>query len=526
MDPKSSPNPSQGPASRHPAPHHPGDRTRRAAVARGAWKSQPSPVQDPQSPESGSGPAAPPPDPGDPGPAGGRDARLPARTRRILHLDVDAFLASVEEALHPELRGRPVVVGGPPTSRNLVMSSSYPARRRGVFPGLPLAEAARRCPDAVFRDGDSQAANRLREELTKLCLDFTPRVEVASIDDLFLDLTGTRRLLGSAFEAAEAVRTAAWEELHLPLTLGVGTSRMLARLAGKLAKPGGVAEILPQGELAFLGELPVEALPGVGHRLSRHLERFAVRTVGELRLFSREVLFSAFGRDGLVIHDRARGLDSEPVESTHRRDADGELVARPPRSIQRVSTFEPEEGRRELVEAMLSYVVERAAHHLRHHRLLASSVAVRIAYVDTRPPGERSLRTPTDLSDAKRRALPRPSDATDAIWQHARTLFRSLSRRRALVKRIGFSLFQLTPRSAGLGWQGDLFSDPEADRESAGTGPQGSRADRQRRLDQTLDELRNRLGFGRVLRGSSVSLGETHPLGPDGYRLRTPSLNQ
>src|SRR5262245_29128569 len=158
-----------------------------------------------------------------------RDLRLPCGTRRILHLDVDAFLASVEQALHPELAGKPVVVGGPPTSRNLVMSCSYEARRHGVRAGMHLSEARRRCPRAIFRDGDSQAANRLRDEVTRTLLGFTPRVEVSSIDDFYLDLAGTQRLLGSAFDAALAIQAAVRERTRLSLTIGVGTNRLVAR---------------------------------------------------------------------------------------------------------------------------------------------------------------------------------------------------------------------------------------------------------------------------------------------------------
>ena len=135
-----------------------------------------------------------------------RDSALPPHTRRILHLDVDAFLASVEQVLHPELRGKPVVIGGPPTSRNLVMSCSYDVRAHGVRPGMSLREAKRRCPRAIFRDGDSQGANRLREATTRVLLSFSPKVQVASIDDFFVDLTGTARLFGAACEAAEQIR--------------------------------------------------------------------------------------------------------------------------------------------------------------------------------------------------------------------------------------------------------------------------------------------------------------------------------
>jgi DNA polymerase-4 len=234
------------------------------------------------------------------------DLHLPAPTRRILHLDVDAFLASVEQAVHPELAGLPVVIGGMPHERNLVMSCSYPARAHGIKPGMLLPEAHRRCPQAIFRRGDSQAAKRLREGVAHILMRTTPLVEVASIDDFFADLTGTARAQGAAFTVAEQVRNWIRTELSLPVTIGIGTNRTMARLAGKLAKPGGIAEILPGHELAFLSGLPLEHLPGAGHQIGRMLERFGITRAGELLLVPREVLFASFGSLGLTLHERAR----------------------------------------------------------------------------------------------------------------------------------------------------------------------------------------------------------------------------
>jgi len=439
---------------------------------------------------------------------------------RILHLDVDAFLASVEQSLHPELRGRPVVVGGPPTGRNLVMSCSYESRPFGVRPGIPLAMAARLCPQAIFRAGDSQAANRLREELTRLLFEYTPLVEVASIDDFFLDLSGTERLLGSPFEVAARIRGSVLARLALPLTIGIGSNRLIARIAGKLGKPGGIAEVRAGYEETLLTGLPVRELPGVGHSIGRQLERFAIRTVGDLRQVSREVLFASFGRNGLMLFDRARGIDDSPIEVTSTLLPDGTLVSRPPRSIQRISTFEPEEGRRELVEAMLAYLVERATFRLRQYSLAASSVETSLVYVDTRTFSQRKQAVDDGLSFTRRRRLPAPSDSTDELRELARTLLREMPRRRALVKRIGVTLNGLVSRE---GWQGQLFSQEGLDREEERG---GSHADRHRRLDQVVDELRERLGFGRVVSGTSLELNRTHPLTRDGFRLRTPSLNQ
>lgn len=464
----------------------------------------------------------PPPPPSDPG----RDRDLGPRVPRILHLDIDAFLASVEQAVHEELRGLPVVVGGAPTDRNLVMSCSYEARAFGVRPGMLLPEAARLCPRAIFRRGDSQAANRLREKTAAILLSFTPKVEIASIDDFFADLAGTARLQGSACDAAERIRDAIRKELALPVTIGIATSKTVARVAGKIAKPGGIAEILPGCEAAFFARMPLEHLPGAGKAIGRALERFGIRTCGELALVPREVLWASFGTAGLVLHERARGIDRDPVEATCAIGPDGVLATRMPKTIRRDSTFEPEEGRREIVEAMLAYVVERAAHRLRSHEAVARSIAVRIVYVDTRLPRDRAPRAErfpdageesggaSDASTAeKREKIPVPSDSTDEIWRLARALFRALPRRRALVKTVGVSLAGLAPRA---GWQNHLHGEDEVE----------SREDRHRRLDRAMDLLRAKHGFGRVLRGSSFPLAKVCPLEPGGFRLRTPSLNQ
>lgn len=449
--------------------------------------------------------------------SGGRDGRLAAKTRRVLHLDVDAFLASVEEVLHPELRGKPLVIGGMPDERNLVMTSSYAAREHGIRPGMRLAEAARLCPQAIFRRGDAQAANRMREETARVLLRYSPKVEIASIDDFFIDLTGTTRLLGDAFEVGVQIREEVRAEVGLPLTIGVASNKTLARLTGKLAKPSGVAELLPGHERAFLAHLPVSELCGVGHATSALLERFAIRTIGDLALVSREVLFATFGRLGLVLHQRSRGRDEDPVESTCLQDEDGSLTHRPPRSIRRDSTFEPEVAGLSSVEAMLSYLVERATHKLRSHALSCSSVEVRIVYVDTRSPSLRRTGSAEGGAMKKRLSLDESTDSTDAIWSHARELLRALPRRRALTKRVGLSLLSLKPID---GWQGHLFSEADEDPHKE------SRDDRHRRLDAALDSLRARYGFGRVLRGSSAPLLEDHNLGEDGFELRTPSLNQ
>lgn len=433
--------------------------------------------------------------------------------RRILHLDVDAFLASVEIARDPRLEGQPVVIGAAPDdtkTRNIVMSSSYAARAFGVRPGIHLAEARRRCPHAIFRKGDAQAANAARAAITRILLDFTPHVAVTSIDDFLIDLTDAARLYPHARNTAVEIQQRVRRELRLPLSIGIGQNPLLARLAGKLAKPGKVAELLPGHEDAWLRHLPANALPGVGHSIGRHLAKFSIRTVGDLQLVSRELLFASFGRPGLVLFDRARGVDETPVEITHWIDDQGQLVARPPKSIRRESTFEPEEARFDLVEAMLAYLVERATAKLRSHGLIARSVTVSLRYVDTR--GANKADEATNKVHTKSRRLTTPTDATQDIAQHAKKLLAELPRRRALVKRVGLALGQFTETA---GYQQNLFDAADA-----------VHSDRHRRIDHVMDLVRTRAGFGRILRGQSLPLAATHRLDDDGFELRTPSLNQ
>ncbi len=239
-----------------------------------------------------------------------------------------------------------------------------------------------------------------------------------------------------------------------------------------------------------------------------------------------------------MLWERARGIDHEAVEATFVQRADGSFALKIPAALSRDSTFEPEEGRREHIEAMLAYIVERAAHRLRVLGATARSLEVRVRYVDTRPTRELQYDDEAGraaASLAKRVALGEATDSTDALLSHARALYGQLPRRRALVKRIGITLHGLSARN---GRQNQLFSDPRKDR-GAQSSPQAqaaegtidrasqaSHADRQHAVDRALDSLRAKYGFGGLLRGASLPLAADHARTRDGFVLRTPSLNQ
>lgn len=404
--------------------------------------------------------------------------------RDIIHVDIDAFLASVEQVRDPALRGKPVVVGGERGDRGLVLSSSYAARRRGVVPGLTLSQAARLLPEAIFLRGDSRHASRLSERVWDVCRRHTPLVEATSIDDCYLDVTGTDRLFGAAAAVAERIRRQVGREIGLSLSLGVGGNRTVARVATVFAKPGKVAEVPRGGEAAFLAPLPVRRLPGVGRRTETALHRYNVRTIGELARIPRWILIQAFGEAaGRLLFDRARGVDDDPVRP-----------GRGPRSVSRETSFDPVTADRDVIEGMLYYLLERAAAALRESGLSAKTVAVKIRYVDG--PG-----------DTRARTLEAPTDREREIWPEARGLLGRMLTRRARLANLGVALTGLTGERSR---QAGLFGEEEHRR--AG------------RLTDGIEGIRRRFGFGAIQAGRSISLIGRLPRTAHGFVLKTPSL--
>lgn len=417
-------------------------------------------------------------------------------SRRILHLDIDAFLASVEQLRDPSLRGRPVAVG-----TGVVASRSYEAKARGVDTAMPLAEAKRRCPDLVICPGDARLAERYRQAVAEVVRTFAPVVEVCSLDDLYADLTGVPLRVQQALRDSTAVdgerslrplcsdlRAAVRAATGLSVAQGIGASRTVARLATTKAKPGGICEVPAGQELDFLADFPIDDLPGCGPKTAAQLRTLGIQTIGELRLVDRELLLQSFGARGEDLYWRCRGQDEAPV-----RDAPTL------QSISRETSFEPrgdgDRQQRAFVRAMLGYLVDRAASELRAQRLRCRTVAVRVRYLD----GEH---------DEARRTDRTATDRTDLLARRACELLDPLLARRVLVRLIGVTLANLAPVGVV---QGELF------------GGEGQRRDK---LYSAVDALRARHGFGALLVGESAGLLGLVPHGPHGFRLRTPSLTK
>lgn len=301
------------------------------------------------------------------------------RSRVILHVDMDAFYVSVELLRRPELRGLPVVVGGA-GPRGVVAAASYEARRFGIHSAMPSSTARRLCPAAVFLDGDHALYATVSAEIREVLDTVTPLVEPLSLDEAFLDVTGSTRLFGDGVEIANHLRTEVRARTGLECSVGVAPNKFIAKLASVAAKPhadpdavragAGVVEVAPDGVLDFLHPLPVGAMWGVGPATRERLERLGVRTVGDLAALGEALLVSTLGRaHGASLHRLANGLDDRPVEAD-----------RAPKSIGHEETFAHDRHRREELATELGRLADAVASRLRRHGRGARTLHLKVRF--------------------------------------------------------------------------------------------------------------------------------------------------
>ena len=397
----------------------------------------------------------------------------------ILHVDIDAFFASVEQVLNPRLKGRPVIVGA-----GVIASCSYEGRRRGLRNAMRIREALRLCPEAVVLEGRARIYRCFADRVFDICREFAPGVETY-LDDAICDLTGTDLLYGDPRRPAAAIRRRVREETGLAVTAGIGQNRMVAKLASKSAKPDGLIRVCPGEEDAFIRDRPVRDLPGVGPRTARLFSRMNISTIGNLRALTAEELRVLLGKNGLLLHERCRGRDTPIV-------CEKEI----PKSISRETSFHQDTIEPAEILGMLSYLCGRATKTLRDLGLLARSVSVRVRYSD-------------GPSENVSRSLPEPT-ATDREFQEAAGLLLGKAHtRRASLHLVGITLSGIVP---GIREQPGLFD--------------GEERRRWRRLDRCLDTVRDRFGYSAIVAGGAIEfLGQLRH-DSHGYVLRTPSLTK
>jgi DNA polymerase-4 len=289
--------------------------------------------------------------------------------RTILHADLDAFYASVEVRDDPSLEGKPVIVGGDPGSRGVVSAASYEARRFGVHSAMPLRTAARLCPSGIFLSGRPERYRELSDQVMAIFRSYTPLVEPISLDEAFLDVTGSMAAFGDGEAIAHALKDRVLGEVGLVVSVGVAGNKLCAKVASDLRKPDALVVVPAGDEAAFLAPLPVGRLWGVGPRSQEGLRDFGVRRIGDLAALSEATLRRRFGQHGGDLAKRARGIDPSPV-----------VASQPPKSIGHEHTFEHDVVEPASIEGTLLDLAESVATRLRRHGMAAGAVQLKLRY--------------------------------------------------------------------------------------------------------------------------------------------------
>ncbi len=431
-------------------------------------------------------------------------------------LDMDAFFASAEQVARPELKGKPVIVGGQIGDRSVVASASYEARALGVKTAMPIAQAHRICPRGTFLRGSFALYSEFSRKVLEICRTFTPLVEQASIDEAYLDMTGTEQTYARTSErtghsglstqhsklspqssvlspdsnwpvqAAENLLLEIRRQTGLSASIGVGSNKLIARVAMESAKPGGICFVWPGYEAAFLADKPLKAIPGIGPQTAAMLEDYNLRTAADVQRTSLELLIATFGdRLGQLLHDCAAGHGQTDVQPE----------SAPQKSVGRDTSFERDTTDMNFIRAMLYYLTERACRTLRRMNRAACTVSVKLRYSDF-------------VTVVKSRTLPEPNNHDDAIYKVAEELLTKLYTRQISIRLVGIHLSGLV--SAGQ-IQMSLW-DPGFLRQG--------------RLYEASDLIRQRYGFCAVMKGPAIELMGRMEHDQAGLKLRTACLTK
>jgi DNA polymerase IV len=358
---------------------------------------------------------------------------MPASARTIFHVDMDAFFVSVEELFDPSLKGKAVVVGGQRDERGVVSAASYEARKFGVHSAMPLRTAAKHCPHAIFVNGHPERYRECSEKVYKVLGGFTPQVEMASIDEAYLDMTGTDRLHGPPLKAAHALHQRMKADTGLNCSVGIGSSRLIAKVSSAQAKPNGVLWIVPGEESKFLAPLDVREIPGVGEVMESQLHALGIKKVGDLARLEESELSDRFGKWGLALAGKARGEDAG---GWFDNQVGADLEAK---SISHEHTYNEDTAEVSQLEATLTRLSEMVGRRLRESQFYARTVQLKLRYKDF-----------TTITRAH--TLPSPTQLDNEIFEQIRTLFHRNWKKGAQVRLLGVqaSSFASQPEQINL----------------------------------------------------------------------------
>jgi DNA polymerase-4 len=404
--------------------------------------------------------------------------------RRIMHIDLDAFFVSVEQVENPQLKGKPVVVGGRPQGRGVVASASYEARAFGLHAGMPLVTASRLCPQAIFIQGSFPKYRDASQKFMAILADFSPYLEPMGLDEAYLDATGFEFIHGSTKQIALKIKQRIKDELGLTASIGIAGGKVVAKVASELAKPDGLLEVATGNERSFLAPLAIAKLPGIGKKTEQKLKSLSITTIGKLSTMSLKALKSHFGASGEVLHRFAGGIDDREVE--------------PPaaaKSISRETTFGQDTRDHSLLKSTLRYLGERVGADLRQKGKRARCVTLKLRYADF-------------TTITRRHTLSQTTDSDQAIFDTGVGLLnRALAGEKQAVRLIGIGVSELVE----AGRQLDMLD---------------TSAQRQESLNRAIDRIRKKYGFTAIQTGRTLKLKDIFPEGGEGYTLQTPSLSR
>ncbi len=387
-------------------------------------------------------------------------------SRKVIHLDLDAFFCSVEELRRPELRGKPFAVGGRPETRGVIASCSYAARMCGVHSAMPTSRALRLCPELILISGEHGHYSEYSRKVMAILGRYSGLIEQVSIDEAFLDVSDLAR---PGVEIARDIQQAIRQELDLPCSLGIASNKLVAKIATDAGKavhrgitpPCAILEVPAGGEADFLAPMPVQALWGVGPKTAARLKSLGIHTIGDLARDPEQKLVKLFGKYGHDISRHARGVDNSPIEPEH--DI---------KSISQETTFDRDIADAVKLHQVLRNQSEKVAFRLRSKNLTATTVRIKV-------------RWPDFSTQSRQLTLPQATNQDTVITHGALTLFDSLWDGKIKVRLIGVGVSGLQPEI----WQPSLWDTPN---------------DKERRLLAAMDELKDRYGRKIVQRGAAL----------------------
>jgi len=394
------------------------------------------------------------------------------KTPFVLHIDIDAFFASVEVLLNPALKGKPVIIGGMPDERGVVSTASYEARKYGVHSGMALRTAGQKCPQGIFLRGRFQLYSETSKRFMDVLRRFSPRVDVASIDEAYMDLSGTRYLYPSTLDMAQAIKIAVEKEIGIKVSMGLGYSRMGAKIATGVAKPGGIFALWD--EVTFISNLKLERIPGLGKHTLLILQGMGVKRVGEL-----QTVYPSIWAGHIAPHIYNGGTYPEPR-------------AAKTKSFSRETTFPEDISDPEMIKSHLSYLVDRLSVYLVENKYYAGRIEVKVRFSDF-------------STHTRRMALEFPTYSFRSMWQQSLHLLGELLKKKTLPLRlVGVKVEDITLRR-------DILPFVSLKNEKVSSG---------------ISDIKKRFGFTSIFTGREMMLEKIYPVERDGIVLKTASLTK